>query len=351
MHNRRRLSPLIICLLLALGATQMCRAQNPPQPLPMGMVGAAELTPQQLEQITVYVKFFGERLNSASEPAEVESARAALIAPLNQPNAARLVSPVFRLEYSKAATPEMQRAFGGADLHRAVNALLVLSQLGESRAADAVLQQAEPAKPWQVRLQAASALRVLLQGGALDPKRSPQVAKRVRDAAAREDNGLVLAHLLAAIDAASETVQPEFKEQVRGFLVDAMVSIADRLAQHNGFAGPTVDAFVKELDRFHLRFRRLPGPEQASLGKRLAPALGKVLAHILTNWDAAQADQAKVERLVGACETFLQFINISLKGAAAPEINLRNEWSNGDKAKFEAGVTAWQDLLNKPPYT
>jgi hypothetical protein len=354
MHHCRRLWPLNIglSLLLALCLRQAyCWAQNPPQPLPMNLVGASALSDEQLAQITTYVKHFGERLNNATEPAEVEEARASLIKPLIQPDAARLVSPVFRLEYSKATTPEMQKALSGTDLHRAVNALLVLSQLGESRAADAVLAQTEPGKPWQIRNQAASALRVMLQGGALDPKKSPQVARRIKDAVAREDHGLVLAHLLAALDAATETVaEEEDKRAVRGYLVEAMASVADRVGQQAEFRAAVVDAFVKELERLRPKYAQLTKPEQVALGKRLAPALGKILAYIAANWDAAREQPARIERIVGACETSLQFINIPLAGPAAPETNLKNEWIRGDKTKFDQGVAAWQKILAAAPY-
>jgi hypothetical protein len=352
MHNRCRSSPRILGLLLALALAASCGAQNPPQPLPMGMIGAADLSPQQLDQVKAYVSHFGAVLGQSDDPAEVESARAALIAPMNQPNASRLVSPVFRLEYSKAATPEMEKVLNGGDLHRSVNALLVLSQLGESRAADLVLEQTSPSKPWQIRLQAASALRVLLQGAALDPKKAPQVAKRVRDAAAREDNGLVLAHYLAALDAAAETIPAEQdKQAVRGFLVDAMAGIGERLAQQNAYAGATLAAFVKELERFRQRYAQLPGAEQAELGKRLAPALVNVLAHMLQHWDSARAGNEPVETLVGACETSLQIVNTFVKAPPPPPIDLRGAWSEGDKAKFEEGVNAWRAQLAKAPYT
>jgi hypothetical protein len=126
-----------------------------------------------------------------------------------------------------------------------------------------------------------------------------------------------------------------------------MVSVGDRIAQRKEFAGPLLDAFAKELERFRPQFALQPNAEQ---GKQLAPALVKVLVHVETYWDAAREDQAKVEKLVGACETSLHFINTYLKGPAQPAINLKTEWTKADRSKFEEGVKAWQAMLSKSPY-
>jgi hypothetical protein len=360
MYNRR-LSMLASSLLVILGVFccgSRAHAQAAPQPLPLNLIGAPELSTDQVNQVKAYVSHYADQLNTASEWSEIESARQALISPLNQPNPARMVSPVFRLEYSMAATPAMERAVKSEDLHRMANAMLVLSQLGDDRAATAIHGFLDPAQEprWQVRDRAADAIKVIFQLGVLDARRVPQVASKVRDVAMRETNGMVLAHLLTALDAAAANAQsPEDAQRLRLYLIEAMTSVASRLSEQNELALPVLDAFTKELGRFRNTYSTLSSAESVALGAMLGPALGKVLAHVARHWDAARADPRTIERvavLVGACETSLQFVDAPVRKDQPPpwDGSLRSAWNAGNKADFEKGVAAWQAVLSKAPY-
>jgi hypothetical protein len=90
------------------------------------------------------------------------------------------------------------------------------------------------------------------------------------------------------------------------------------------------------------------------LAQLLGPALLKVILHVQAHWEDARANAASqrdIAIVVGACEVALQTVDsVIRRDQTAPATEMKTAWIAGDKAKFDAGVQAWQDLLSKPPY-
>ena len=182
------------------------------------VTSAVELTEQQVAEVKAFVECWAAVINNpASTPAEVERARDELCRPLSQPGASRLVTPNFRGTFSGFAVPHMQTALTGSDMYRAINAVLVLSQLGTDKASNELTKQSDIQNQaaWQIRVRAAEGERLLLLSGLLDSRKTVGEARKLRDAVLHEDNGLVLRNQMAALDAADNSVLAAGKEKKR----------------------------------------------------------------------------------------------------------------------------------------
>lgn len=333
-------------------------AQSPPPPLGNDLMLQVELNQQQQKQVCDFVTHWGGILNGESaSPAEIEGAREQLTRPLNQPNASRMMTPNFRGTYSKCAVPEMEKALDSKHLYRAINALLVLSQLGTDRASSVLLMHADSQNQpaWQLRLRAADGERLLLLGGALDSRKALDAARKLRDAASREENGSVLRLHFAALDAADgSTLQPNERSEVRSLIGEAIAGACQRLSATSEISGPMVQAVASAVGRLRERITDY-NDEHMRMGVKLAPALGATLAWTLANWDSLRGTDATVTDamnvLVASSEGLLQFTDPRLaSGRATPTSDINGAWKAGDKTKFETGLKAWQAVLSKPPY-
>lgn len=339
----------------------MAIAQNPPAPLGTDLTTVAQLSQPQIDQVTVFVQFWSGRLNDSSlAPDDVEAARKELVRPFNQPNAARLITPDFRGTYSRTVVPEMEKALRGSDIYRSINAALVLGQVGTDKSANLLLVhcdlQNQPA--FQVRMTAANAMRILLQGGTLEPRKVSDASRRLRDAATRETDGLVLRHLFAALNAADASTLPaDERSKVRAALNDALADAARRLASSKDLAGsgPVVIAVAAAVGKLRERITEYSTENQREMGEKLLPALGQLLGWVSDQWDSAHADatlNSQMRVLVAASEGLMQFIDPQVRGQSQirPNSDLRTAWTSGDKARFQTDVQAWRDVLSKPPY-
>ena len=284
--------------------------------------------------------------------------RDALTQPFSQPNSARLMTPNFRGTYSNAAAPAMETALDGKDIHRAINAIMVLSQLGTSRASDALTRNADLQNQsiWQIRLQAANGERMLLQSGALEGRRATEACRRLRDAASREDNGLVLRHQFAALAAADNpSLQGSDLTAARDALAQAVAATARKVAGKDEITPSEVVALASAIVTLRNRYpTQYNSTEQKNVGEMLGPVLGSLLEWTKTHWDKVRSNESMTNDmgiLITACETLLQRIDFELaRSRQPPPVNMHAAWTSGDKPKFDAAVTAWQALLAKAPY-
>ncbi len=358
MHTRSRLIPLL-GLAAAFVLAAACCAQNPPASLG-DLVTKVALSQPEVERINAYVKFYADMLNNpSSTPSEVEKARNELIREFVQATV-RNMSPNFRGTFSSAAAPGMETALKGKDIHRAINAAVILAHLGTDKASNVLVANADLQNQpqWQVRLQSANGERMLLMSGALDGRKTIAAARSLREAAVREDNGLVLRHQLGALAAADAAgLTPADQSTVRTLQAEALASVSKKMVAANDVVdGSNVVALASIVvvlrDRFATQFTP---QERKSIGETLGPALGALLDWARAHWDAARADQSITRDmgiLVAACEGLLQRIDpvVASNVRPAPSSDMNGAWKAGDKAKFETGVKAWQDVLTKAPY-
>jgi len=358
-HRRLQIVLLGLAAALLLAVGRPAAGQAPPTTLAPDLLRQPELNDQQRATICAFVKQWTDLINNEqSGPEEVERARSELVRVLNQPNAASLISPAFRFQYSQCAAPELQRALSSQNLYRAVNAAVALASLGTDRAASLLLEHADLQNEtrWQVRLHAAGGMRLMIQSGMVEARRMNGYVRSLAEAAARENNGLILRHQLAAIEAADGgTLGAEDRRKVRGMLADALVGVARNLLKIKQPTGPMIDAVTQSVGSFGRKFLTLETAEGRSLGAQLGPALGDLFTYAQAQWETSQKDpdlSASMGRLVGATETFLQGIDASVKTSArpSPPDGVRRAWEGKDKTRFDSGVQAWQSVLTKPPY-
>ena len=354
------LSGLVAALSLATTCTaQVSVSVGGCPPLGTDVTSAVELSEQQVAQVKAFVECWSGVLNGEqSTPAEVERARDELARHFNQPGGSRLVSPNFRGTFARFAVPEMERALGSNNMYRAINAVIVLSQLGSDRASNLLLlhvdQQNQAA--WQIRLRAAEGERLLLTGASLDARKTLDAARKLRDAILREDNGLVLRSQLAALDAADTTaLTPPDRTTLRSLIGESIASVAQRAAAAAQVSGPMVTAMGSAVGTLRVRITTYAKNEQQSIGAQLGPALGKMLEWARANWDDVKKDPLidnDMRTFVAAAEGLLQFFDtVLVEGKRpAPTSDMRGAWDAGDKPKFETGVKAWQGVLDKAPY-
>jgi hypothetical protein len=356
--RRRSLTLLLSAFALASFLAWPAACQAPPQPLPLDLIGQVQLNAEQEKRVCEYVKYYADMLNSSdSKPGEIEKARDELIRPLNQPNAASLVKPAFRGTYARCAVTEMENALNGGDVFRAVNAMLVLAQVGTDRAANALLQHIDPqAQPqWQIRLRAADSLRMLLQGGTLDARKVVEVSRRVREAVDREEDGRVLYRHLSALQAADEAVQqPGDHSTIRGLIGESIKAGVKRAVAQPEPSREALVAVGSALVRLREGFTRFSKQEAEGIGAQIGPSLHDLLAYAQAHWDKAQSDPGLTKPMsviVASSEGLLQYIdNVLPKSRPTPSSDMNNAWKSKDKPKYEQGLSNWQSVVTKPPY-
>lgn len=339
---------LALCIVLATGPA--AEAQAPP-PLDLTITSSPQITSDQQARICNYAEYWTAVLaNPDATTDQIKTAREELVRPIQNIN----VSVDFRFVYSKCVVPALEKAIAPDNIHRASNALLVLGQLGSDRAVDAVLYHCNPQNQpqWQIRQLAAMAGEELLKSRSLQPGKIVDAVKRLRDAAQREENPVILLRQFKAMNAADYRGSPADRTQLRSSFIDAFVAVANRAELSNELLEPIGHAVLM------LRAKFISGEitqdEKITLSKQLGPALGKVLTALSTSWDSAQADENRKSTfgvVAASTEALLAIVDgVVRSGAARPETRLPHAWSQGNKAAFDANVAAWLDVLKQPTY-
>jgi hypothetical protein len=356
MTSRSKLPLLIAAIVvMVLGPTQPCAAQGRPSPLGPSLTSVNTLTDEQLAQIKAYAEYWSGILKStSSRPDEVESARAELVRPMTNIQ----VSEVFRFEYAKMLESNLREVVEGGNLHAIVNAMIIASMIGGDRSANLLVDHADNAfqPKWQIRLQAAHGAMNVMKGQTIDGRKMQNLADRMRDAAGREENALVLRHQLEAINVADHnplTVQE--RQKLRATMVDAIVLVVDRAAK-SGHADPpqAVEAIAESISKVRDKYlsAAMTTAERSTLGKAIAPAMGKLLGIVAADWDGGHADERKqrvYSVIIGGLEGFLPAIDVAVRGSQTQSA-MRQAWDAGNKANFEAELGKWTAVLQQPQY-
>ena len=352
---------LTFLLLLALftPAGQLL-AQAPPQPLSIAILTATKLTPEQEKTVQEYVDYWSGPFTSAgSTPEDVENARKYLLRPFT--DAGVRASADFRHIYSKHLLPKLDEAIKAERLHTAINAIIILSQLGHDRALTALLiQNSKEEQPkWQLRLQSAYGCKTLLESG-LVPRKAVDAATDIKNFMRTEDNPLVMRHQFAAIDAANhKSLPPDERKAVRETLIEALASVVDRVEKDNTnpHPSPLLESANSAIPLLRARFledlQQQPA-EQADLGVKVAPILGRMLSIAAALWDGSQqVPESKqfLSSMIGTAEGFLATIDNKLRSEdQTPKTRLRDAWDDGKKETFTAELNQWLALLKQDPY-
>ena len=362
MNSRSHLPLFVVAALaLAVGLAQPCAAQGRPSPLGPSLTSGGELSDAQKAQISAYIDYFAAVLKSTtSRPEEVESARTELVRPMTNIQ----VSEVFRYEYARLVEPKLKEVVDGGSLHAIVNALIVASLVGGDRCANLLVDHADSAfqPKWQIRLHAAQGAVNVMKGETVEERKMLTLADRLSGAAAREDHPLVLRHQLNALNAADHNpLTAPGRQKLRATLVSAIVQVIDRMSDQAGkptLPDPqqTLESIAEALSKVRDKYlsAAMAQPERVAIGKQVAPAMGKVLSVIASDWDAGHADERKQNVygvIIAGLEGFLPHVDKAVRAdSAAIQSTMRAAWDSGNKANFDAELAKWTQVLQQPQY-
>jgi hypothetical protein len=351
-------------VVLAMSWPAASLAQGAPSPLSRDVIGATQPTSEQVQTIKAWADFWTAMFASpVSTPEQIEEARSQLIKPLQGINQA--ISPAFRFEYSRFVVPALEKVIDGArrNMHAAINAEIVISQLGTDRALAALLSRVSRTAggadvPWQVRRHAVIGCKTLVASPSLDSRKIIDASRQLRDAARTEDDNEILWRLFEALAAADSAAlpQPEDRRTARAALIDAFTGAVDRMAAEANRQRTELklEAAIKGVELVRQKYLAPPPvDEQREIGAKIAPRLGKLLELAALTWEPGRADpntQKSVSTLVGACEGFLPAIVGQQRGTTqVPRTQMQKAWNSGDKSRFDADLAAWVNVLKQSP--
>jgi hypothetical protein len=349
MRNSHRRSWLLSGLS-ALALACFVHGQNPPQPLPLEIIGKAQLTEQDKKRVEEYCKHYTDLLNAeTSTPADVERAREELLKPLDQPNPARVIGGGFRGEYSGRVIPALDNTVARRHSPRHQRGSRSLATGNRSRGQHAAAE---------CRCTESGAL-----AGETQRRHRRESAAAVGNSRCAEGageraqaSGEVVRHHFRALDVAdSATLQPGDRTPIRLLRGEAVDLVINRIVAMTEPSAPMIDAVGGAIATLRTQFLQFnKETEQRPIGEQLGPALGQLLQYIREHWDALRTDKAlngTMNVVVLSSEGFLQTIDQLLaSGRPSPGSDMGSAWKTNDKPKFEAGVEAWEGVLSKPPY-
>jgi len=353
----------ILAVGLVLASCNVARAQSAPQPLPLNIINAVDLTEAQKAQLKGYVDYWVGKLSCAAESVDVERARDELIRPLGGIN--QQISPSFRLEYSLLVLPPLQALMTAGcpnNQHVLPNALLVVESLSTDKAANLLLQHADiqGQKSFQLRLTAARACQVILSKGNLEPRRYAEAARKLRDAVGRETEHRIAGWHLSALNVADAAAPSDDRAKIREHFVEAVNALVKRVqaTPSNPHPSPLIEPLQQAFGDLRKKFitNQISPAERPDVAKKLGWSVGQVLQIVLDNWDAAQDKKDSPRHgvftlTVGVVESALPTLDGFARGPGkSPTTNLRKAWDAGDKATFAAETKKWLDVLAQPPY-
>ncbi len=339
MSSRR-----VICgaTLVAFAAAARV-ASGSPQPISQ-LADDPQLTESDRQAIRAYSEFWSQRL-SDDDPKTAGEARGRLLDPFK----AVQISEVFRMEYTKAALPDLRKAIEGGKPLAAVNALQVVARLGTPRALEAIIENAsvEDQENFSIRLWAAKAFLVAAREGTLPTNEINKALRHFGSAASREQEWLVLRRQFEAIASVDSPVSREVQ-------VGILRETTGRMAKTGNGPSDLMQATYPALKLLRDEYLRLPAVDQKPFGKELAPVLSEVCSVANSHWDSAQEDPGAKELYglaVQISESLLLMIDPDQRpGQQTPRTQLGPAWRERNAPQFRADYGKWQAVLSRPPY-
>lgn len=341
--------PSLFGCLVSLPIAAQAVAQSPPRSLGNDIVTArSRLTPSQLAQVKTWVDWWSPGVDSG-DPETVEKAREDALKPLT---GLMVPSELFRFEYGRLALPHLKRGIASDTAHAAVNAMIVLPQLGTSAALYEILEHCDRDDDdrTHIRLRAAKGCKSMLERArdfSLEPKVVIRAVRELRESAKKEVECLILHHQFEAMAVVDDA-------KARDYLVDALEVVVQRIDGEGRAPSELVEAVYLAIYRLSRRYVTLPSNEQDELGKRLGPVLGRVCKVARDHWEDAHGDPVAKQTYGGTIrvsEEFLKIIDSVLRDdRTAPRTQLKRHWDAADRPKFDTDRKRWSDILQKPPY-
>ena len=323
-----------------------CSAAATP-PSVNNLTGLTSFAQQQLQDIADYTQYWFDEMTSTEEGAAagVAAARRRLLEP------ARLSTTEFRLEYSNALVPLLEKAVAGDNQHWAVNALTVLQELSTDRALMAAIHFCDKSNEQRmpIRLMATRVCRKLMTGRNVSATRIRTALRALVTAVEAEDDGIVLRRQLEALLSVNDL-------EARSRLAEALNVVVGRFNDESEVPKTdmlrAIDSVLPDLRHAYLNLR---GPEQTELGRELAGPLVTTLGLAQAQWDRAHKEPEKLKelysRIILISEQILKQIDPRVRpGAQTPTTTLHETWVNADKDRFDADFRRWRSVVRPPAY-
>jgi len=352
--------------VIAISAAPRAAAQSAPTLNPAITTKVGSLTSDEQAQVAAYVSYWLERLeatdSSTSAMAQVQKSMRSLgDTPFALPN----VSPSFRQTYSNLLVPGLERKLSTAtssDRDRvAVRCLYVASRLGTDAALTLIVRDIESRDPLR-RNAAAGRAKLAMQdvgaaGTLITPASVTSLLRATVKSAKEESSAPALQRQLelldeihlAALKLAAQV--PTFADQAHNERINALGARAPRL----GVEVIEVDAIVMFLRGLRQHFIANAASHGVH-GPVLATHITTILRTAHEQWEETEGDRVlsdAYQRLVTECESFLKFIDQTLRiGSAAPTPNtkLTQHWTDRAKAEFEQDLAQWDQRMQMDPY-
>jgi len=348
----RRLPALfVLACVLALAMTAVCCAQGAPRQITLDTIRAAQHTPEQQAEIQAWAKYWCDMLQRDEASAEqVELARRELMRPLT---AVVMPSPTFRGAYSGMVAPQLEPLFKNpGQPHATINAAIVLGEIASRRTLEVLIEHAdvrnEPRR--ETRLQAAMNIEKALKKYGNDQNVIPSrdvgnIVRGVRNSAMREEDALVLRHLILALYAVGT---PEARDALR----DVVQEVISKIEKHEGIS-PLIDVYYVIASIHLVDFPRMGPAEAREVALANAPLLGRMLTVFADKWEAGHADDATMRRCGGPIRSTEALLKLYLvtSNVRAPETALRQHWEAPNRELFVNQVNQWLEPLRQPPFS
>ena len=330
------------------------------QSLDRAIVSAtAPLTDAQKSSLNGFLAKHAEAIKTGNDAAAADESRGAVVAVLRDPAA----TTQFRRAVATALAGELGAVVKGTDNRRAIVAMQVLRFTRSQEAIDLILERTSPSAERDAGKRIAAASLVSDAFEDLDASNTyvETIARRLRDACASESDPIALQQKLVAIagSARRKDLTPENVRAIRKFLVDTIASVAKSI---KATSGP--DQRVMSLQRVLLGVRNdlleMPQNERGAIFRALAPALVEIVSAASAQWSKAHGDKAisaSYASVTNSCEVLLRLIDRSERASAysgtkpdADQRLLTPAWESKDKAKFDAELKKWSDIVGAAPY-
>lgn len=323
--------------------------------LPEGITTSQTLAPAQVEALQAFVRQQVQGLNSG-DMARVQSARDALLAPLQSGN----VSVAFRLRMSEALAPTLDDLAAKPDEHTAFNALRIAGVLATDASVGTVRKGLADRRA-SVRYGAALASRLTIDAVAAKRSSLPQnqvdaLVAAIQEALRKESDAGVFGGLVSAMEA----VDPSGLGRIRAMTDLARIS-ADRIAAAGAEPSPEwARAFGRALTAAQstLLSQLQSGTPDQAFAQNLALLSGQSLTFASRRLASAERPMTEAERpairdLVAAAEVSLLFVDKSLRNRSHKDQAIVSSFETGRHAAFAAELDKWvgtQGFLTQPPY-
>jgi hypothetical protein len=323
------------------------------------VASTAPLTEAQKTALSGFLAKHVAAVKSGTDATANDESRMAVVAMLRDPAA----TTQFRRAVATALVAELGPVVKGADSRRAIVAMQLLRFTRAQEALDLVIERTSPGSERDAGKRIAAASLVIDAFEDLDASNTyvETVARRLRDASASETDPIALQQKLVAIAASArrKDLTPENVRSIRKFLVETISGVAKSMKSATG-----PDQRVMALQRVLLGVRNdlleMPQTERGAIFRALAPALVEIISAASSQWTKAHDDKAlsaSYASVMNSCEVLLRLIDrserASVYSGSKPDADQRlltPAWEGKDKAKFDAELKKWSDIVGAAPY-